>query len=190
MRWSMFAPVVVVAAAVAGMLWWTGGGSTIERQRSLLATAGPTATAEQRALLQQIAASKDPTLLPEVTRGWERTFAKEGFQQRDFRPNSPAPEFHAVFIALGPAAAEQLVAWSKEKGRFVPCLLAAGVALGGESSAEVGSGPMSGGAQVRAWRFAVRGKQLPVPTTIDADWYGQLEVHRQWEDAVAVAQGR
>lgn len=187
MRWGLLAPVGVVVAAIATTWWWSSGGSSLERQRSLLSTAGPTATAEQRALLLECAANRDARLLPEIARGWERTFAAEGFQQREFRPNSPAPQFHAVFNALGPAAAERLVAWSTETGRFVPCLLAAGVALGGESSAEVGSGPMGRGAQVQAWRFAIGRTQLPVPTTLEGDRRGQLQVQRQWEAAVAAA---
>jgi len=144
----------------------------------------------QRAELQRIAAAGELQLLPEVTRLWERTFAVEGFQQREFRPGSLAPELHAIFKLAGPDGAETLVAWAEEEARFVPCLLAAGVALGGTSAAEVGRGAQIGKVQIRRWWFTVPGHRLEVPTYMEGDWYGRIEVRRAWSGAVAAAKAR
>lgn len=189
MRWSVAAAGAVVVAAIVAVFAFTGGPTPLERSRALLASTNPADTAAVRAELARIAQAREFRLLPEVTQLWERTFAAEGFQQRDFRPGSLAPEIHAVFQALGPAAASELVAWAESEPRFIPCLLAAGVALGGESSAVLGRGQQIAGVQVRAWRFNIGGRLLEVPTYMEGDWYGRLEVQRAWRDAVTVARG-
>ncbi|MHC5019434.1 MAG: hypothetical protein ACYTGX_04865 [Planctomycetota bacterium] len=190
MRWSVVAAAAVVASAIGGVIVFTGGPTPLERSRAILASTNPADAAAVRAELTRIAQARETQLLPEVTQVWERTFAAEGFQQRDFRPGSLAPQIHAVFQALGPAAASELVAWAESEPRFIPCLLAAGVALGGESSAVLGRGQVIRGVQVRAWRFTVDGRPLEVPTYMEGDWYGRLEVLRAWRDAVVVARGR
>jgi len=172
-------PLIVLGGVGVGLWWWLGADTGPQRRwRETLRTGAPD---QQRATLRAIAAARDGSLLPDVTRVWERVYQAENFQRTHVRPGSLQPELHAVFETLGPAAAEQLVEWAAQTPtRFTPCLIAAGVALGGQHSAEVGAAPTVGGIRVRTYFFTVGTHRLEIPTYMDSDWYGQLEKIREW----------
>lgn len=174
--WLPLGLVVVVA-----LLAWTLLAGDRDPRAALRQALRAGAVEEQRTALRQVTTSRDLPLLPDVARCWERVFSVEGFQRQHFPQGSLQPQIHECFEALGVPAAEQLVGWAEEAPlRFVPCLVAAGVALRGAHGAEVGPGRQIGGVQVRAYHFRWDSTTLTVPTIYDADWYGRIEETRKW----------
>lgn len=176
----MWLPLGLVALAAA-LAWWFLGGDRDPRGPLRRALREGT-TEDQRDAVRRVTVARDLTLLPEVTRCWERVFAVEGFQRQHFPAGSLQPQLHECFETLGLPAAEQLVAWAGESSaRFVPCLVAAGVALRGQHGAEVGPGRTIGGVQVRAYHFMWGATKLEIHTIYDDDWYGRTEDLRTWQ---------
>jgi len=177
--------------AVLGLLAWTFLARDRDPRADLRRALREGSTEEQRAAVRRVTTERDLTLLPDVARCWERVFPVEGFQRQHFPAGSLQPQLHECFETLGVPAAEQLVAWANESpARFVPCLVAAGVALRGQHGAEIGPGRTIGNVQIRAYHFMWGATKLEIPTYLDADGYGRIERLREWQALVDEQQRR
>jgi len=175
MKRILIASAVVAAVGLVWLVAWLTGPDQAQQWRRDL-TRG--STEARRTALRGVAAARDERLLPEVAHLWAGTMRAEGFLRTKYKPGSLQPDIHAVFEAFGRPGAEQLIELADEPGRFVPYLVAAGVALGGAHSAEVGSG--AGAAAIRAYRFQIGSTLARIPTGAATDPAARAATLQAW----------